>query len=470
MIDRCPNCRERVFFTNSVCPSCGKDRDLADPITENLPEKAPDSEPSPQSRAAFWGALALAVLTVWSFAADWSMVSQSGSIDYRNRVTGLRLLAAGEDPYHYKWTIGKPERFCDLYENPALPTTKTTVSPTSLLAAWPWALLPYPLAKTAWLLAQWVLLAGLWFVWFRWPGHTGRSRWWWTVLVVGFTYTLAWRHHIDRGQSYILWAFLLGVWMRLSLGKTAARHGFWAGLLTGALICLRPPLLLVIAPFLVLRRRGQWLGALVGVLLGLGIPAMISPTVWKDYGRAMETWSQVYRTHTEPRPGPRALPPKIEGMPLELLARYKVVQYVDSSLFRVGRAFGLLGIPAPAMLAALAALFGVWLWFARRAGDGAFMLGLAAWSFLLDAFLPAYRNPYNDVMILNAIALISVIGRTRGVSYGIAIFALLTGAFMSVHLPAQPWPLYLPTLVLVALALLALRQSAAKTLNAPSPC
>ena len=78
-----------------------------------------------------WGALALAVLAVWSFAADWAMVSKSGSIDYRNRVTGLRLLADGEDPYHYKWTLGKPERFFDPFENPALPITKTTVTPAS---------------------------------------------------------------------------------------------------------------------------------------------------------------------------------------------------------------------------------------------------------------------------------------------------------------------------------------------------
>jgi hypothetical protein len=462
MIDRCPHCHERVFFTNSVCPGCGGDREQVVEAVVNAPEKSPAADPPPPTRAAFWGALALAILAVWSFAADWAMVSQSGSIDYRNRVTGLRLLADGQDPYHYKWTMGNPVRFFDPFENAALPITKTTVTPATLLTGWPLALLPYPVAKFLWFLAQWALLAGLWWLWFRWPDHTERSRWWWTALVVGFTYTLAWRHHIDRGQAYILWALLLGGWMRLSMAKLPAKCAWLPGLLAGLLVCLRPPLLMVLLPFVVLRRREQWLGTVIGLSLGLGIPFLAKPTVWKDYGRSMETWSEIYRAQTEPRPGARPMPPEVEGMPLQKLAAYKVVQHVDSSLYRLGRAFGFKTIPALAMLSALGALFAAWLWPARRAGDAVFLLGLAAWAYLLDLFLPAYRYPYSDVMILNTLALIPAIVSARKAAYGISLAAIALGVCMVSFLPPAPWPLYLPTVALVFLAMLMLKQSASQ--------
>lgn len=467
MIDRCPHCRERVLFTNQVCPSCGRDRDEAGSVQSDSYKKRTTARS--HGRAAFWGALALIVLTVLSFCADWAMVSESGSIDYRNRVTGLRLLTADEDPYHYKWSIGKPEKFFDPFENPAVPITKTTVTPAALLTSWPLALMPYPVAKSLWFLAQWSLLAGLWWLWFRWPGHTGGSRWWWTALVVGFTYTLAWRHHIDRGQAYILWAFLLGGWMRMSMGKNSLKRGWLPGLVAGLLVCLRPPLLMVLLPFVVLRRRNQWLGALIGLALGLGIPVLMKSTIWQDYGRSMETWSKVYRTQTEPRPGPRAMPPEVEGMPLGDLAAYKVVQHVDSSLFRLARACGIKSIPAIAMLAALGLLFAAWLWPARRVGDDAFLLGLAAWSFLLDAFLPAFRYPYSDVMILNTLALIPAMACARKAAYGLALLALALGVGMVSILPPAPWPLYLPTVAMAFLAILALQQSASACPLKPNP-
>jgi len=462
MIDRCSNCRERVFFTKSICPACGKDRDQADQDAEKSTESPATADPPPSSKGAFWGALALAVLVVWSFASDWAMVSQSGSIDYRNRVTGLRLLANGEDPYHYKWTMGKPERFFDPFENPALPITKTTVTPASLLTNWPLALLPYPVAKFLWFIAQWALLVGLWLLWFRWSDHSYRSRWWWTVMVVGFTYTLTWRHHIDRGQAYILWALLLGAWLRMSMVKLPAKRAWLPGIVAGLLVCLRPPLLMVMLPFVVLRRRNQWLGVVIGLTLGLGIPTLVKSSIWQDYGRSMKTWSEIYRTQTEPRPGARAMPPEVEGMPLAKLAAYKVMQHVDSSLYRLARASGFKNVPALAMLAALGLLFAVWLWPAQRAGDESFLLGLAAWSFLLDLFLPAFRYPYSDVMILNTLALIPVIAWGRKAAYATALLAIVLGVWMVSILPPAPWPLYLPSMALALLAMLILQQSASK--------
>jgi hypothetical protein len=112
------------------------------------------------------------------------------------------------------------------------------------------------------------------------------------------------------------------------------------------------------------------------------------------------------------------------------------------------------------MLAALGLLFAVWLWPARRAGDEAFLLGLAAWSFLLDLFLPAFRFPYTDVMILNTLALIPAIAYGRKAAYGIALLSIVLGIWMVTILPPVPWPLYLPSVAMAILAMLLLKQSA----------
>jgi len=49
---------------------------------------------------------------------------------------------------------------------------------------------------------------------------------------------------------------------------------------------------------------------------------------------------------------------------------------------------------------------GFWLAAHRDRPDEVLLCGLAGWSFLADFFLPAYRNPYNDLMNLTAMALL----------------------------------------------------------------
>lgn len=459
MIATCPHCREKVVFSTQICPSCGADRTLAAPATA-APHPAHETSRAGESgHRATWAAVGLISLLIFSFLADWMLVSQGGSIDYRNRVTGARLLLEGHDPYHFKWSYGDPDRWCDIYDNPALPITKTTVSPAMLLFSAPLALLPYPLSQRLWLLGQWVILGGLWFLWWRHWRHSRAASWWWTALVVAFTCTLAWRHHIDRGQAYVVFAFLLGLWMHLSLENNPKR-GWLCGLLAGLLTCLRPPLLLFTAPFILLRRRNQWLGAVIGLLLGLAAPVLFRASVWSDYGRAMKTWSEVYRNNEQPRPGARPFPATIEGMSLDLLGTYKVPQYADSSLFRLFRGWGSSPLPDKVVLAMLVIPFAFWAWRSRGAPDSSLMLGLAAWAFLSDAFLPAYRNPYNDVMALNVVALLPVSGNLEKPSRLFVLLSLALGVLMAHIHPPSRWWIYLPTLAIGVVAVLSVLRSA----------
>ena len=245
----------------------------------------------------------------------------------------------------------------------------------------------------------------------------------------------------------------------MGLAKPTRTNSWLQGLLAGLLICLRPPLLLVIGPFIFLRSRNQWLGAAIGIFLGLGTPALMRTSVWGDYARAMSTWSTVYRTHSEPRPGPRAFPPEIEGMPVDHLASYKVNQFADSSVFRLFYSWGWNAVPASVTMALLCLGFGLWLWRSGGVGDAGILLGMAAWSFFADAFLPAYRYPYDDVMILNTFALFPFIHRASRTFQWMALLAILLGILIANIHPPERWWIYLPTLVMAGIAVLALRQS-----------
>ena len=168
----------------------------------------------------------------------------------------------------------------------------------------------------------------------------------------------------------------------------------------------------------------------------------------------------MYRSGEQPRPGAREFPPAIEGMTLDHLASYQVPQYTDSSLFRLLRDAGWPQVPDKPVLATLVLLFAAWVWSNRKTPDAAFLLGLAAWAFLSDAFLPAYRNPYNDVMILNVVALIPILGSRLRLHRALVVASLALGILMVNILPPARWWIYLPTLATATLAVLAVLQTA----------
>ena len=92
-------------------------------------------------------------------------------------------------------------------------------------------------------------------------------------------------------------------------------------------------------------------------------------------------------------------------MPTDLLANYASIPYADFSFHALGRGLGLEPFSALLPLLLVTALYGIWLKWSRGQPIGRLLLGVAAWLFFADLFLPAYRNNYNDVLILNVVAL-----------------------------------------------------------------
>ncbi len=387
------------------------------------------------------GWVVLSLLLVISFVIDVDNVTQGGAIDLRNRITGIRLLADHLDAYHYKWQKTEPEKYCDPYNNPLLTVSKTTSTPALLFLHWPLALLPYRLAQFLWLPLQWLFLFGTIWFWFRRYPKTGQ-RLLLTAIVTAFTYTAAWRLHAERGQSYVVLLFFFAWWLTATLDpKTGNR--FVAGFLAGLLVALRPPFL-ILAPFLLLHRRGQLPGALVGLLLGIGLPLLVNPGSWSNYASAMQTHSMLYLSGDDLRPPQQHYPPTIEGIPTDILGAYVPISYADFSAHSFLRWIGLEPFPALPLLFAVGLFFIVWLWWSREQQIEILLLGVAAWFFIFDLFLPAYRNNYNDVLILNVVAL-GLLAATKFPLGGWAcLLSLLFGWGIAVLTPTQAWLINLP--------------------------
>ncbi len=394
---------------------------------------------------AFW--LAIVAALVVSFGLDLANTAAGGAIDLRNRVTGVRLLERGIDPYRYKWTRDQPPELCDVYNNPQLPVSKTTATPALLLLHAPLAALPYRLGEFAWLGAQWLLLLGLGAVWIRATVAVWKQQVL-ALLVTGFTYTAAWRLHAERGQVYVLLAAVFAAWLVATLHAKWGRH--WSvGLIAGLLISLRPPFLLLV-PFLALHRRAQLIGAVVGLAVATGAPMLFHPPCWADYFSAMQTNSQLYRNGIDPRPGAQHYPAEIEGMSTRLMGAFAVIPYADSSVFALS---GGAGWPAWPFLAALFVAAGGWMWTMRLRLAESLLGGMASWIFLADFFLPAYRDNYNDVLALDFVAAAVLAAARVPWSLWIAAAAVPLGLLVYIFAPEQTALINLPTALLIAAAL-----------------
>ena len=397
----------------------------------------------------FWIAVGLALLV--SFGIDFANTRAGGAIDLRNRITGVRLLERGIDPYTYKWSYGDPAEFCDVYNNPKLPVSKTTATPALLLLHAPPAALPYRMGEFAWLLAQWLLLLGTGWLWLR-ACRADEQRMAVALLVTGFTYTAAWRLHAERGQAYVLLALVFAAWLALTLDRAWGRH-WGVGLITGLLVALRPPFVLLM-PFLALHRRAQLIGAVIGLLVGIGGPMLVHPPCWSEYYSAMQTNSGLYRNNVNPRPGELPWPGTLEGMDTRLMGKCAVIPYADFSAFALLKSLGVehdwLGDqawPAWPFLLVLMVGFALWQMLTFRRAPESLLAGLAAWIFLADLFLPAYRDSYNDVLILDVVAAgiaVAAMGKIPWAVWPCAI-ALPAGVLNYLIAPEQPVLINFPT-------------------------
>jgi len=405
-----------------------------------MPKALSKNHPMKRILPILAGAMVAIALMV-SFGIDLTNTAQGGAVDLRNRITGMRLLEHGIDPYHYKWTEGQPAEYIDLRNNPHQPVSKTTVTPALLLLHGPVANVPYRVTQYLCLIAQWLLLIGTGWIWWR-ARPTPLMAWLVAPLITAFSYTQAWRWQAERGQAYVLLTFVFAWW--LTTTRRAERgSSFAGGLIAGFLIALRPPLILLV-PFLCLHRRGQLIGTAAGALLGLGLPMLWRPSVWTDYFSAMQTYSDLYRNGVRPGPNDLKYPATVEGIPTATLGHLMPFHAGDFSIHGLLRWFVAEPFPTLPLLFAVAAAFAGWLWWTRGETVERLLPGLAGWFFLSDLFLPALRFSYHDVFILNVVMAEIVIANQFPRAAWPCVVALPLGWAVYAFWPTAPWVINLP--------------------------
>jgi hypothetical protein len=273
------------------------------------------------------------------------------------------------------------------------------------------------------------------------------------VIWAAFTFGDGWRLHAERGQSYILLTFLLAVWLAGTL-RTGRGWSFAAGFAAGWLAVARPPCLLLL-PVLAWRRRDQLPGMGAGLALGVLVPMLCLGGAWVDYAHGMQQHGYYYLHAILPSPGPQTFPPIIEELPTTVLAAYVPIAYADASVHVVLSALRLEPVSGLGVFLVGALLFAVWTgWTWRRDDLPRRLLGLAAWAYLLDFFLPAYRNTYNDVLALNFLALGVLVAPRFWLPQVVTALGLAAGVYVYVAAPEVDWQIDLPAMLLALSAVL----------------
>lgn len=226
-------------------------------------------------------------LSLVGLASDVSNTIKYGGVDLRNRVVGARLLLKGLDPYHFKWTEEYPETLLDPLDNPEEEVNRVTVTPSLLVLHAPLAPLPYRLHRYSWLALQWLFLLGCAFLVARTSDSSKEKLAAWIIALL-ISISPFWRFHVERGQVYVLYAFLLFIafWAASHRSRLLTRL---SGPLLGLLATLRPTFVFFLVPLLVFRKWKLAGGMILGIVATLifFLP-LAGVQTWKSYASAMD--------------------------------------------------------------------------------------------------------------------------------------------------------------------------------------
>src|SRR5690606_37366962 len=279
---------------------------------------------------------ALGLIAVgFSLAVDLHLTTKYGGVDLRDKIISARDLMAGRSMYYDPWQPGEPEQFADPSLTPGTVMTRYTGTPFQALLLAPIGLLPFGTARLAWLFLQYALLLGALLVVFRAfvPAQERSGPAWalWVLLLVVLVASDSWRLHVERGQVYIIFAFLIAA----LFSALAARRDLLFGVVAMALVLLKPPALLVFVPLLLRQTRRMWAGAAL-LLLAATVAFLLLPqglAAWPTYFAAMQEWG-AYAAMGEPpviHPGIFLYPETIEG--LTNLGTSHDMEFEDGSVF-----------------------------------------------------------------------------------------------------------------------------------------
>ena len=348
-------------------------------------------------------------LSITGFLADISNTVKFGGVDLRNRVVGSRLLIDKQDPYHYKWQKGDSHLLLDPRDNPDWKVNRVTVPPTVLMFHASFSWLSYKIQRYLWLFVQWFLLLGSILLFSRSSGSKAKSKLIWICGLIFVGSSFIWRLHIERGQIYILYVFIIAL-SYLIYTKKKNNSEIWSGFIAGIAMSLRPPLMVLSFPMLIYKRINFIIGNFIGIIVGIGSTFIIAtPNTWFNYYTAMKAHGIIH-LHSQYYASSRYPYQNIEG--ISNLGAQAHIPIFNSSLQSLTRSFGI-GFNSNILFVLLIITFIIGYFILKntirsRKEFNILVLSGMILVFITEFFLPAARYPYNDVIFLPILSLVII--------------------------------------------------------------
>jgi hypothetical protein len=358
-----------------------------------------------------------AIVAVVGFTVDVANTLKYGGVDLRYKVVGARLLIDGINPYYFKWNEGMSDLFLDPHDDPSWLVSRVTVPPTVLVLHAITAKLSYFNQRIAWLVLQWALFLSTLAIFVRSANSRFKAS---LILIIGLVFFSGagfWRFHVERGQIYVLYGFLIACAYWLAQQSFRYSH-ILSGFLIGVTASLRPPIILMIIPMLIYKQWNLFIGSLIGVASGVLVSFTLADiSIWKSYFSSVKIYEKVHsgliKTFT-PQNGyvnDIYVNRKIEGM--SNLSNFLAMPAPDTSfqsLFQ--KLAGIIISPNILTVLLCITLLGMsfWIYKARRPSNPINLLFLSGTVMYLlsEYFLPAPRSIYNDVQWIVCLAIIII--------------------------------------------------------------
>ena len=356
----------------------------------------------------FLAAVAGSVRDVWLYPGE----------DVRPKVTSVRALLRGLNPYTYEVGPDTPEELVD-YMRPWAKRVNTSSTPTFLLLYMPTSSLPWRVQRLLWMVLEWMALTATILLLVRCCGRPTYRLLFFCIACIFFAGSYFWRLHVERGQDYVFLALLQALGAFWCLRR---RGDVVSGIPIGAAIALRPTLLAV-APVLwiVGRRRMVYSALATGALVVLATLPWVGIAGWVEFQKAVAQLEQLALGNQELEAwlGQPYRPPSpvVEGYDYSLRT-YIPAHSANVTFTSLGSTVlahfmprGFLLRAWPPITRGLAVLtvigFAGLAWLGRRAGLSTRAgLALAILSGLvMDYLLGVIRTSYQDILFLVPIAL-----------------------------------------------------------------
>ncbi|MDH4128748.1 MAG: DUF2029 domain-containing protein, partial [Spirochaetota bacterium] len=231
------------------------------------------------------------LVSLIAFGTDFKNTFQYGGVDFRDRVCSARAYKMGLNPYNYKSYNFKGRQadllFHPLEYLPEIPVSRINAPPTVLILFLPFADISYKTQRIIWFFIQWGMLI-LSLILLHLCTDNGEKRY--IIWILGLLFISGnyfWHFHVERGQIYILYSFLiiLAYWV---LQKSFSFKSFLSGFILGFVASLRPPIILMGIPIIIGKDWKMLAGGVFGLLFGFTLTIIFADiSLWEKYYSAL---------------------------------------------------------------------------------------------------------------------------------------------------------------------------------------